>query len=200
MQREHTELEASTSTEMNIAEEAPEQRSSWVRELIETLLLAGIVWAAFTITTARFVVEGNSMEPNIHTGEFILVTKTSYWFSEPKRGDIIVFHFPGNPNDDFIKRIIGLPGDSIALRSGQFFINGVPLQESFETYPTPSSGFWTVGEDEYFVVGDNRSNSSDSRTWRSPGLDKDLIIGKAWVIYWPPGEWNLVPHQVLAGQ
>lgn len=200
MKLEQNELDVSDVIEFDAEDELSEQANGklpgWLREIVETLLLAGFIWLAFNVTTARFVVEGQSMEPNVHTGEFILVTKTSYWFSEPGRGDIIVFRFPNNPKEDFIKRIVGLPGDNIELQNGQFLINGEPLEELFGTIPTTSSGMWSMGQEEYFVVGDNRANSSDSRSWGP--LGRQAVIGKAWLIYWPPKEWSVAPHQVYA--
>jgi signal peptidase I len=169
-----------------------------VRELVETALLAAIIWLAVNFATARYVVEGSSMEPNLHTGEFLIVNRLSYQFHEPERGDIIVFDYPNNPSDDYVKRIIGLPGDSIRISDGVVYVNDEPLDEPYLTHNIPKfqEGQWQhIPDGEYFVLGDNRRASSDSRSWGM--LEEDLIIGKAWITYWPISDWGIIPHYDL---
>jgi signal peptidase I len=189
-----------TQPEEEISSQAEEGSShrpkvwSAVYEILETVLLAVVIWLAVNFTTARYVVDGSSMEPTLHTGQFLIVSRLAYRLGSPQRGDIIVFHFPGNPNEDYVKRIIGLPGETVTIQGDKVFVNGVPLQE---TYVSPGAlmtyqGSWTVPEGSYFVLGDNRAHSSDSRTWGM--LSSEYIIGKAWICYWPPRYWGTVPH------
>lgn len=200
LEAKQIELEASPQDGLLIDDAPAEQEETgrgWLREVVETLLLAVIIWLAVNTATARFVVEGPSMEPNFHTGEFVLVSRTAYWkvFGEPQRGDVIVLHPPTKPGEEFIKRLVGLPGDRVEVRDGQVFVNDVLLDEPYIEVPTNSSGVWNVGEDQYFVMGDNRRNSEDSRSWGENQLHRDMIIGRAWLIYWPPRDWRLVQHQ-----
>jgi signal peptidase I len=164
------------------------------REIIETILLAAVIWLAVNFATARYVVDGQSMEPNLHTGQFLIVSRLAYKFGVPQRGDIIVFDFPGNPADDYVKRVIGLPGDTVTIQAGQIFINGNRLEEPYlpDERMLPTQGRWNVPDGSYFVLGDNRAHSSDSRRWGM--LPEDAIIGKAWVSYWPPQDWGAIPH------
>jgi signal peptidase I len=180
-----------------LLEEPPSAASKiWgvAREIIETILLAAVIWLAVNFATARYVVDGQSMEPNLHTGQFLIVSRLTYKFGLPQRGDIIVFDFPGNPADDYVKRVIGLPGDTVTIQEGQIAINGTHLTEPYlpDERVMPTQGRWVVPENSYFVLGDNRAHSSDSRSWGM--LPKDAIIGKAWVSYWPPPNWGTIPH------
>lgn len=136
-------------------------------------------------------IKGNSMEPNFHDGEYLLTDKLSYRFGEPQRGDVVVFKPPVSEDEEYIKRIIALPGETISIKDGKYYINGRILNESYipETYITrgksylPNNAEKIVPEGTYFVSGDNREQSSDSRYWGV--VTKDKITGKAWLIYWP---------------
>lgn len=169
-------------------------------KVVVILTMLGYLAHVFIITL--FVVDGASMEPNFFDKEYMLVNKISYNFSEPKRGDVVVFFYPGEPDKKFIKRIIGVPGDTIEIKNDQvyLFINkksaGV-LAESYipSAMPTPTEIRETiitrkVGQEEYFVLGDNRLNSSDSRIWGM--LPRENIIGKAFVTLWPLDSLALV--------
>lgn len=164
----------------------------WLRETLETLFLALLIYLVVNALTGRFYVRGSSMEPSLHNGQYLIVSKISYLFGEPQRGDIVVFVSPNNGKEDYIKRIIGLPRERVEIRDGAVWINGYRLEEPYLRSPTPYSGVWTLGPDEYFVLGDNRANSSDSHTWGP--LPRKNIIGKAWLCYWPPQYWGLLPH------
>jgi signal peptidase I len=168
-----------------------------LRELIETLLLTLVIFLLIRFAVQNFRIEGYSMEPNFHDGQFLLVNKIVYMLHAPERGDVVIFRFPNNPSRDFIKRIIGLPGDRVEVVDGRVMINGEALPE---TYPlnegSYSYGPVVVGPDEYFVLGDNRNNSSDSHSWGM--LPAKNIIGKAWVSYWPPQMIGLVPSYSYA--
>jgi signal peptidase I len=163
-----------------------------VREIVETLLLTFFIFWIVNTATGRFRIEGHSMMPTLQEGEYVIINKLAYYFDEPERGDIIVLHFPNDRSRDFIKRVIGLPGDEIEIGSREVRVNGVLLQEPYINAPPEYSGQWVVPEGKYFVLGDNRNNSSDSYTWSF--LPHEDIVGKAWVIYWQPSNWGLVPH------
>lgn len=141
------------------------------------------------------------MYPNFHDNEYLLTDKLSYRLGEPGRGDVIVFKAPKNQEYDYIKRIIGLPGEEIEIRNGKLYINDKLLDESYlpEEYITSGGSFWREGleapvpQEQYFVLGDNRSHSSDSREWGTVPLEN--IIGKAWLRYWPFNKLGLVKEE-----
>ena len=178
-------------------ESEPDQpkRGSALRELVETLILTLVTYLlvrTFLFETYRVV--GQSMEPTLQQDQRLIVSKLSYRLHEPQRGDIIVFHDPQDPSRNLIKRIIGLPGEILEIRNGQVFINEQQLNESYlashnlrEQPPTP------IPDGYYFVMGDNRNNSSDSRSWGV--LSADQIVGKAAFTYWPVRLWGPAPHE-----
>ena len=143
-------------------------------------------------------VKGASMEPNFHDGEYILTNKFEYRFSGPKRGDVIVFKSPANPDVDYIKRIIGTPGERVKLANNHFYINDVMLEESYISPKlfTYHGSFLAenqeiiVPEESYFVSGDNRPRSSDSREWGT--IERSSIIGKSQLRYWPPDRAGII--------
>ena len=140
-----------------------------------------------------FFVNGKSMEPNFYNGEYLIVDELSYRFHEPMRGDVIVFRYPNNPSQFYIKRIIGLPNEKVLIENNHVTIynnqhpEGMVLGESFYLAPevlTKSNGLaYELKDGEYFVLGDNRNVSADSRFWGE--LDDDLIIGRVWIRAWP---------------
>jgi signal peptidase I len=164
--------------------------------LAQTVLIAGLLFLAVNLVTARIRVEGNSMEPSLHDGEFVVVNRLAYRWSDPVRGDIIVFRFPLDPDRRFIKRIIGLPGDGIHVEGGTVYVNGSPLQEPYIAAPPRYQGDWQVGPGQVFVLGDNRNNSSDAHDWGM--LVESEIIGKAILVYWPLQQLGPIPHYELA--
>ncbi len=162
-------------------------------DVLETLLLSAVLFLAINALSARVRVDGFSMKPTLQDGEFVLVNRLAYIFAPPARGDIIVFHFPLDPNkQDLIKRIIGLPGERITVKKGIVYVNGNPLKEPYIAAPPMYSGEWKVPEDQLFVLGDNRNDSSDSHAWGY--LPVNEIVGKAIFIYWPYTEWKLIDH------
>lgn len=165
-------------------------------ELLQTLLIAGILFLGINFVSARIRVEGSSMEPSLHDGEFVVVNRLAYRWTAPQRGDIIVFYYPEDPSRRFIKRIIGLPGDSVSVRQGEVVVNGAPLDEPYILSPPRYQGTWQVGPDELFVLGDNRNNSLDSERWGMLPMSK--VIGKATLVYWPLTELGVIPHYNLA--
>ena len=132
------------------------------------------------------------MNPTLQNGEYVLVSRLSYKLNLPQRGDIIVFSYPVDTNQDLIKRVIGLPGETVSVRNSQVLINGVLLEEPYIAQEPLYSGEWTVPNGQLFVLGDNRNDSKDSHQWGM--LPVENIIGKALIIYWPPPEWKLVSH------
>ncbi len=167
------------------------KQSNLLREIVETALLTAFIFLVVNAVIGRFRIEGPSMQPNLWEGEYVIVDKVSYLLHPPERGDIIVLTRPSQP--DLIKRVIGLPGDTIEVRGGQVYINGTPLDEPYLTEPIQLQTLARrVEPDHFFVMGDNRNNSSDSRSF-GPIL-KDDIIGRAWIIYWPPPNWQILPH------
>lgn len=167
-----------------------------LREIIETILLTVFIYAAVNFATSRFRVESISMEPNLHAGQYVLVEKISYRLGNPHRGDVVVFHHPKSERD-LIKRVIGLPGETISVANGVVSVNGTPLSESYVTAGPAYQGTWTLGPDQFFVLGDNRNNSSDSHAWGP--LDRKYLIGKTVFVYWPPTNWGLMPQYTYAG-
>ena len=138
------------------------------------------------------------MQPNFYEGQFILVNKLSYRLGAPERGDVIVFHNPSNVSEDYIKRVIGLPGDTVEIHNQAIFINGEVLAEDYNLNPLhPSTVFGPllVAPNHLFVMGDNRQNSKDSRDFGA--LSEDLIVGKAWIHVWPLSNFGWVEHQEL---
>lgn len=132
------------------------------------------------------IVDGQSMEPNFHSGEYIVTDRWHYLFDKPQRGDPVVLRFPGDPeHTKYIKRIIGLPGEKVTIQGGEVFINETKLNEPYlppgtQTYPSLSK---QLGDEDYFLLGDNRLNSSDSRIWGV--CPKRDLIGKPWYVLWP---------------
>ena len=178
--------------------------SKKLKEILSTSLYLLVVLAlTFLIVTyvgQRTKVIGSSMEPMLEDGDNLIVDKISYRFEEPRRFDIIVFPFRYEEKTYYIKRIIGLPGETVYIdESGAVYINGEVLKESYgkETIIDPGRAFESVilGEDEYFVMGDNRNNSSDSRDPVVGNIHRDEFIGKAWMRIWPLDKLGMIKHQ-----
>lgn len=173
--------------------EPGQQGSHWLRNLldiVETLLIALVLFAGINAVSARIRVDGHSMEPTLFTGEFVIVNKLAYKLGSVKIGDVIVFHPPNNPTEEYIKRIIGLPGDHVVIKDEKVVVNDQVLKEP---YINAAPGYETdviVDENGLYVLGDNRNNSSDSHAWGTVPIDN--VIGKAVVVYWPPQNWGLI--------
>jgi signal peptidase I len=135
------------------------------------------------------------MRPTLQDGEFILVNRLAYRLGTPSRGDIVVFRFPLDPSQDLIKRVIGLPGDHVAIRGGSLYLNEQIVPEAYIANAPEYSGEWIVPEENLFVLGDNRNDSSDSHSWGMLPLQN--VVGKAELIYWPPPEWAMLQHSEL---
>lgn len=192
---ETTQPEIQTDVE---TESEPQQTENWKRfalDILETVILAVILYFGINAVSARVRVDGLSMNPTLQHGEYILVSKLSYKMGTPQRGDIIVFRLPLDPKQDLIKRVIGLPGETISIHDGQVKINGFALEEPYIAQSPIYDGEWTVGEEQLFVLGDNRNDSKDSHQWGLLPLEN--VLGKAIVIYWPPSEWKLINHTLV---
>jgi signal peptidase I len=195
-------LENLQQEEQNVEPAPVQEEINWRRfalDIIETLVLAVVLFLGINAISARVRVDGFSMRPTLEDGEFVLVSKMSYRFGHVDRGDIIVFHFPMNPSEELIKRVIGLPGDHISVQAGVVSVNGQKMNEPYIASTPNYSGEWDVLDGQLFVLGDNRNNSNDSKDWGLLPLDK--VVGKAVMIYWPPPLWNVLKHtQTVAAQ
>ncbi|MBK9928042.1 MAG: signal peptidase I [Anaerolineales bacterium] len=176
-------------------EAEPQQAENWKRftlDILETIILAVVLYFGINAVSARVRVDGLSMNPTLQNGEYILVSRVTYKTGQPQRGDIIVFSLPTDQRQDLIKRVIGLPGETVSVQDGEVKINGFVLQEPYIAQPPIYNGEWTVGDNELFVLGDNRNDSKDSHQWGL--LPQENVIGKALLIYWPPSEWKFINH------
>ena len=169
---------------------------SWVFYIAFVLVLT---WVIITFVGQRTRVDGRSMMNTLHDGDNLIVEKLSYRFSDPKRFDIIVFP-PTGKKEYYIKRIIGLPGETVQIdENGNIYINGELLKENYgaETIQNPgrAANPITLGDVEYFVMGDNRNNSKDSRSEEVGNVKRSQIIGRAWLRIWPLNKFGLLKHQ-----
>ena len=177
------------------------------RELAETLLLSLVIFMALQFSVQNFTVEGDSMDPTLEGGRYVLVNKLAYIslpgelrsyipfmdgsdrsdiipFQTPQRGEVIIFRYPNDPTRDFVKRVMGLPGDVLEIRDGRLLVNGEYMAEPYVTKPDRSDmSPVLVPERSYFVLGDNRGLSNDSRDWGP--VPYENLVGKAWFTYWP---------------
>ena len=155
-----------------------------------SLLVAVLTLLAIFITLGSFTVDGISMEPTIYDGQGVVKIRVAYWFGDPQRGDVITCEHP-QEDRGIIKRVIALPGEWVQVTTDQVYINGEPLEEPYtegENHPVyPRT---RVPEDSYFVMGDNRDHSSDSREWGM--VPRENITGRAWLVYWPLSDWHLI--------
>lgn len=184
-------------------EEIEEEKPNVMRELLGMLVYVGIVLAiTFLIITfvgQRTHVSGESMENTLDDGDQLIVDKLTYRFHDPERFDIIVFPFRYKDNTYYIKRIIGLPGETVQIVDGEIYINDELLEESYGREVMQDAGLAaepiTLGDDEYFVLGDNRNYSSDSRDPSVALIHRKEIIGRAWLRIWPLNSFGILKHQ-----
>ena len=174
---------------------------SFFRELILTLILALAIFFLLQTTVQTYVVFGSSMEPNLHTGDRLIINKIVYHLHDPERGDVIILHPPNRPRDKspFIKRIIALPGDTVEIKDGAVYVNDRRLTEPYIMEPLDYVlRPYNVPENEYFVLGDNRNISDDSHSgWT---VSRQDIVGKAWLAIWPLDKWGVVADYSLSEQ
>ncbi len=181
-------------------EDGDQPSMTWMllRELVETVVLSLVIFLLIRQVVQNYRIESHSMEPNFYEGQFILVNKLAYKLGAPERGDVIVFHNPSNGDEDYIKRVIGLPGDTVEIRDQTVYINGEPLEEPYLQYHIrPGEPFQptVIEPDHLFVMGDNRPNSEDSRFFGQ--LPEELVVGRAWLRVWPFSVFGLVEHYDL---
>lgn len=140
-----------------------------------------------------FEVDGSSMEPSFFSGDRVLLSKISYHLSSPRRGDVVVFHYPADPTRDFIKRVIGLPGDTVQVHNGYVYVNGRTIQEDYlRSFPLEEFPSARVPTDSYFVLGDNRNNSMDSRDSHVGFVQSKYLVGKVEMVYWPLQDFRVL--------
>lgn len=176
---------------------------SILKELLAWLMVIAVgVAASYLVVTfvgQRTQVSGESMETTLSDGDHLIVDKISYRFNEPQRYDIIVFPYRLEKNTYYIKRIIGLPGETVQVVDGYVYINGVQLDEHYGNDVMNEAGLaaepLTLGPDEYFVLGDNRNNSQDSRTANVGVIHRDEVLGRAWVRIWPLSDFGVIKHE-----
>jgi signal peptidase I len=177
-----------------------EQKPSWgrtIRDTLETIILSLVLFLAINAISERIRVESISMQSTLFPGDYVIVNKLAYrFYGDPERGDVIVFRYPPNPEAiPYIKRVIGLPGDQIHITDGKVYVNDQLTIEPYLDETTNRGGDWTVPAGQLFVMGDNRNNSSDSRSWGYVPLEN--IIGRAELIYLPPKHWSFL-HENIA--
>lgn len=165
--------------------------SVW-RDLLESVVLAVILAAILRLFIIQpFYIPSPSMEPTLLPNDRIIVNMLLYRFSPPKRGDVIVFRYPPDPSRDFVKRIVALGGETVEVRQGYLLVNGRRIEEPYLPHETMKDyKSYTVPQNTYFVMGDNRSNSDDSRFWGT--VPRQNIVGKVFLIYWPPGRMRVI--------
>jgi signal peptidase I len=181
-------------------EQAPQESSgSMVREIVETIVLALILFLVIRQVVQNYRIESHSMEPNFYEGEFVLVSKLAYRLGEPERGNVVVFQNPNNAAEDYIKRVIGLPGDTVEVVGDTILINGEELPQPYVHNANPEGTYFgplVVPDGTIFVMGDNRPRSSDSRAIGP--IDESLLRGQAWLRVWPLNKFGFVTHYDLA--
>ena len=171
-----------------------QRNSNVLLEITETVLLALLIFFGTRMVVQNFRVDGGSMVPALENGEFLLVNKLAYVAAQPSRGDVVVFRSPAKPDEDLVKRIVGLPNETVEFRDGGLYLDGRRLDEG--DYYAGITGSRTgrslvVPEQAYFVLGDNRGQSIDSRSFGIvPGAS---IVGQVWLVYWPVGKFGVLP-------
>lgn len=167
--------------------------------LLYIIIIVGAAYLIVTFVGQRTQVSGSSMETTLSDGDQLIVDKMSYRFRDPKRYDIIVFPYQYEPNTYYIKRIIGLPGETIQIIDGYIYIDGEQLDEHYGNELMNDPGIAAepvaLGEDEYFVLGDNRNNSQDSRAVNVGVIHRKDILGRAWIRIWPLDSMGVIRHE-----
>ncbi len=174
---------------------------TFFREILITIALALAIFFVARGTIQTYEVFMTSMEPSFYEGQRVVVNKAAYWdwIGEPERGDVIIFNAPDSSDEDFIKRVIGLPGDTVEIKDRTVYVNDVALDEPYiMSKPSYNMSQITVPEGHYFVLGDNRNRSNDSHNgWL---VERPEIHGKAWLSTWPPELWGVIPEYPLGNQ
>lgn len=189
--------------ESQTSEKEGKQMKSILKELagwiVYILIIVGLAYLIITFVGQRTQVRGSSMETTLSDGDQLIVDKISYRFRDPKRYDIVVFPYQYEENTYYIKRIIGLPGETVQIIDGYVYINGNQLDEHYGNEVMKDAGMAaepiTLGEDEYFVLGDNRNNSQDSRAENVGLIHREDLLGRAWIRIWPFSEFGVIRHE-----
>lgn len=167
--------------------------------LLYIVLIIALTWIVVTFVGQRTEVSGSSMETTLSDKDQLIVDKMTYRFRDPKRYDIVVFPYQYQDNTYYIKRIIGLPGETVQILSGMVYIDGMRLDEHYGNEIMENPGIaeepLTLGEDEYFVLGDNRNNSSDSRASDVGLIHRKDLIGRVWIRVWPLSQIGVIHHE-----
>lgn len=191
------------NNETSVKENETEKKMDWKKEILSWVFYLGFVmivtYLIIHFVGQRTMVEGRSMENTLQNGDNLIVEKLSYRFGDPERFDIVVFP-PYDTKEYYIKRIIGLPGETVQIdKAGSIYINGEILEENYgkEIIQNPGRAIEpiTLGEDEYFVLGDNRNNSTDSRSSNVGNVNRKQLIGRAWVRIWPLNEIGFLKNK-----
>jgi len=166
-----------------------------VREIIETLLLTFFIFWLVHSLVGRYRIDGSSMNPTLQDGEYLIINNVTYLMDDPQQGDVVVFRHPRNELN-LIKRVVGVPGDHVEINNDTVWVNSVMQEEPYIADSPNYSGSWDVPEGQYFVLGDNRNNSSDSHSWGF--LPEENILGRALLVYWPPSDWGEITNYAQA--
>ena len=167
------------------------KRSQLAREVVEILVITGLIFLVVRFVIQSYHIDGPSMQPGLTTNEYVMVNKVVYLFHAPERGDVIVFHYPHDTTQDYIKRVVGLPGDTIETDNTRVLVNGTLLKEPYISMPfNQQASRWKVPANQYFVMGDNRPASDDSRSWGF--VPRDYIVGKAAAVFWPLPQFHFI--------
>lgn len=185
----------------SVAPENTQGKKHWLREIFELIILALVIVLPIRLFIVNpFIVSGASMVPTFHSGEYLIVDRISYRFNSPERGDVIVFRYPKDTSKFFIKRIVGIPREKVEIKEGKVSIERAGekkwtlIAEDYIKNKSSDNGSYILGENEYFVMGDNRISSSDSRIWGT--LDRKLIVGRALLRLFPITEASIFPGNV----
>ena len=173
-----------------------------LHEIMEIFFSIVVIYTLVNLLSMRYIVHGRSMFPTFEEGQFLIVSRLHYWFENPERGDVVVFHAPSNPTEDYIKRVIGLPGDRIEFRDQQLIINDKLYNEPYiegicNRFSCQDEVWEEVPPDSFFVLGDNRNSSVDSRRSNVGYVSKEMLVGKVLFRYWPINELRFIGRSLL---
>ena len=169
-----------------------------VIDILETLVISAVLFFLINTVSARIRVESVSMRETLNPGDFVLVNRLAYKWGEVGRGDVVVFDPPFESEEPYVKRVVGLSGEVVTIENGKVYVNDALVQEPYLDAYFHSTGSWEVPVGEIFVMGDNRNNSSDSRSWGTVPVEN--IIGRALFVYWPVEQWGTLVSGAVAAE
>jgi signal peptidase I len=167
-------------------------------DVMETLVISVVLFFLINAVSARIRVESVSMKDTLNPGDFVLVNRLAYKWGEIGRGDVVIFDPPFASPEPYVKRVIGLPGEVVSINNGKIYVNDILVQEPYLNVNFHTNGTWEIPAGEIFVMGDNRNNSSDSRSWGTVPIEN--IIGKALFVYWPANQWGALVSSAAAAE